>query len=288
MTRITQLSMAHMSLAGLQASLASVQAVQSQASSGKRIQVPSDDPHGTAISMQLRTASAADDTYSANISFANGRLGTLDSILTTLNTRVQQVRSIVINAQGGEMDSNSLTSLGAQIEQIKPELVSLYNTQYLGRPVFGGTSSTGQVIDDTGAYVGDDNPVMTRISAVSTVRVDVPGSSIGADKISSLMDQLSADVAAGNPPQADLSQLDDVLDGLTTALGNVGAVENRVTQQSDLVSQNTIDLQSAIATNEDADLASVLTQFSSQQVAYQTALGIAGKISQTSLLDFLQ
>jgi flagellar hook-associated protein 3 FlgL len=277
-----------MSLAGLQASLAQVQAVQSQASSGKRIQVPSDDPHGTAISMQLRTESAADDTYSANISFANGRLGTLDDTLQTLNTRVQQVRSIVINAQGGEMDSNSLTSLSAQIEQIKPELVSLYNTQYLGRPVFGGTSSSNQAIDDTGAYVGDDNPVMTRISAVSTVRVDVPGSSIGADKISSLMDQLSSDVAAGNPPQSDLSQLDDVLNGLTTALGNVGAVENRVTQQSDLVSQNTIDLQSAIATNEDADLASVLTQFSSQQVAYQTALGIAGKISQTSLLDFLQ
>jgi flagellar hook-associated protein 3 FlgL len=288
MTRITQLSMAHTSLAGLQASLTQLQSVQAQASSGKRIQVPSDDPHGTAISMQLRSAQSADTTYASNIAFANARLGTLDSTLQTLNTRVQQVRSIVITAQGGQMSSDTLNSLSSQIEQIKPELVALYNTQYLGRPVFGGTSPTNQAIDDSGTFVGDGTAVMTRISAVSTVRVDVDGAAIGADKISSLMDQISTNMAAGNPPQSDLSDLDDVLSSLTTALGNVGAIENRVSQQSDLISQNSIDLTSAIATNESADLAQVLTQFASQQVAYQTALGIAGKISQTSLLDFLQ
>jgi flagellar hook-associated protein 3 FlgL len=286
MTRITQLSMANQSLAGLQASLTRVQDLQAQAASGKRIGVPSDDPHGTAISMQLRSAQAADDQYTSNISFATARLGTLDSTLQTLNTRLQQVRNIVISSQGGT-NADSRSALASQIEQIKPELVSLYNTQYLGRPVFGGTSPTGQTIDDSGTYVGDGNPVITRISATSTVRVDVDGSVIGADTISNLMDQLSSDVASG-APQSDLSDLDGVLSKLTTALGNVGAIENRVTSQGDLVSQHSVDLTSSLAQNEQADLAEVLTKFSSQQVAYQAAVGVAAKINQTSLLDFLQ
>jgi flagellar hook-associated protein 3 FlgL len=165
--------------------------------------------------------------------------------------------------------------------------MALYNTQYLGRPVFGGTSPTGVTMDDVGTYVGDGNPVMTRISAVSTVRVDVDGAAIGAGAISDLMDQLAANVAVGSP-QSDLSDIDDVLSKLTTGLGNVGAIENRVSTQKDLVSQHSIDLTSSIAQTEQADLAEVLTKFSSQQVAYQAALGVAAKINQTSLMDFLK
>jgi flagellar hook-associated protein 3 FlgL len=279
--------MANMSLAGLQASLTRVQQEQSQAASGKRIQVPSDDPHGTAISMSLRSSQAADTSYTSNIDFATARLGVMDGALQTLNTRLQQVRSIVVSSQAGAMSSDARGALASQVQQIKPELQALYNTQYLGRPVFGGTSPTGVAMDDSGAFVGDGTAVMTRISAVSTVRVDVDGATIGADTVSNLMDQLATNVAAGSP-QSDLSDLDDILSKLTTALGNVGAIENRVSTQKDLVSQHSVDLTASISQNEDADLAEVLTKFSSMSVAYQAALGVAAKINQTSLLDFLQ
>jgi flagellar hook-associated protein 3 FlgL len=289
MTRVTQLSMSNASLAGLQASLATVQNLQAQASSGKRIQVPSDDPQGTSISMQLRSQQAADTQYGRNSDFANARLGVVDTALQAMSAQLIAARSLVVSSQDGQRSSSSRAALSSQITQIKDQMTALYNSQYLGRPVFGGTSRSGATLDSSNTYVGDGNPVMVQLSATTTVRVDVDGASIGADKVPALMDQLATNAAAaGGSPQSDLNDLDAVLAQVSTAIGNVGAAETRVTTTSGLVSASSADLTTTISHNEEADLAEVLTKFASQQIAYQTALGVAAKINQTSLLDFLR
>jgi flagellar hook-associated protein 3 FlgL len=289
MARITQLSMSNTSLAGLQTSLDRVQKLQAQASSGKRIQVPSDDPQGTATSMQLRSQQAADTQFARNADFATGRLNTADNALQSLSTQLMQVRDLVLKSQNGSLPASGRAALSAQIGQIKGQVIGLYNSQYLGRPVFGGTSAAGVAIDGSGTYVGDGSAVTVRLSASATVRVDVDGTSIGADSVPAMLDQLVADVALNSgAPQSDLASVDSALSGISMALGNVGAAQNRVTDTSALVSSHSLDLTSSISQNEDADLAAVLTKFSSQQVAYQAALGVAAKTNQTSLLDFLR
>jgi flagellar hook-associated protein 3 FlgL len=289
MTRVTQLSMSNASLAGLQANLAIVQNLQAQASSGKRIQVPSDDPQGTSISMQLRSQQAADTQYARNSDFANSRLNVVDTALQALSTQLLAARNLVISSEDGQRSDASRAAISAQIGQIKDQITSLYNSQYLGRPVFGGTSPTGVALDSSNTYVGDGNPVMVQLSATTTVRTDVDGASIGADTVPALMDQLVTDTAAaGGAPPSDLDALDAVLSKVSVALGNVGAAETRVTTTSALVSASSADLTTTISHNEEADLADVLTKFAAQQIAYQTALGVAAKINQTSLLDFLR
>jgi flagellar hook-associated protein 3 FlgL len=289
MARITQLSMSNTALAGLQANLNRVQALQAQASSGLRIQVPSDDPQGTATAMQMRSQQAADAQYSTNADFATSRLNSADTALQSLSDQVRVVRNLVLQSQNGSLSDGARSALSDQITQAKATVASLYNTQYLGQPVFGGTSSTGTALDDSNNYVGDGNPVMVRISGSSTVRVDVDGASVGADTLPGVLDQLAANVTdPAGAPQSDLDALDGVLAGISTALGGVGAAELRVTNTSNLVSAHSLDLTASIAQTTQADLAEVLTKFSSQQVAYQAALGVAAKINQTSLLDFIQ
>lgn len=281
--------MSNTSLAGLQASLAQVQNLQAQASSGKRIQVPSDDPEATATSMQMRSQQLADNQYGRNSDFANARLSVIDSSLQAMTDQLRSARNLVLSSQDGERSDTSRAAISTQLGQIKDQMTALYNSQYLGRPVFGGTSAAGTTIDDSGAYVGDGNPVMVQLSATTTVRVDVDGASIGADTAPALMDQLVANAndPAGNP-QSDISDLDAVLSKVSLALGNVGAAETRVSTTSNLVGAHSADLATSISHNEEADLADVLTKFASQQIAYQTALGVAAKINQTSLLDFLR
>jgi flagellar hook-associated protein 3 FlgL len=288
MGRITQLSMSNTALAGLQANLNRVQALQAQAASGLRIQVPSDDPQGTASAMQMRSQQAADAQYTSNGEFATSRLNTADNALQALSSQVRAARNLVLNSQNGSLSDGARAALGDQITQIKATVAGLYNTQYLGRPVFGGTSPSGAALDDSNNYVGDGNPVMVRISSSSSVRVDVDGASIGADTLPGVLDQLAADMTnPGGAPQGDLDLLDGVLAGMSTALGGVGAAQSRVTTTGNLVSAHSLDLTASIAQTTQADLAEVLTKFSSQQVAYQAALGVAAKINQTSLLDFI-
>lgn len=266
MARVTTLGQVNQSLAALQASQTAASRLQEQAASGKRINKASDDPQGAAISMQLRDRQAANTQYARNGDFANGQLSTVDSTLQSIVTRFNQVRSNVI-ATTTTTNQQSRTALAAQVEQIKGELQGLYNTQYQGRSVFGGTSPLGAV-DASGAYVGDGNPVTVQLNASSTVRVDVDGATIGAGDFSALLDEISAGIENGDAADS-LAALDSLINSVITANGNVGAVQNRVTSSQTAITAQNADLTVSLAENEDVDYAEVLTKFSSQQVAYQ-------------------
>jgi flagellar hook-associated protein 3 FlgL len=285
MARVTQLGQMNQSLASLQAAQTAASRLQEQAASGKRINKASDDPTGAAISMQLRNQQAANTQYTRSADYANGQLATVDGTLQSIYTRLSQVRSNVI-ATTTTTNQQSRSALSAQVTQIKGELQSLYNTQYQGRSIFGGTSAVGAV-DDAGAYVGDGNPVLVQVNASSTVRVDVDGSTIGAGDFSALLDRVAEGIQNGDAAD-DLPDLDALMNSVITANGNVGAIQNRVTAAQSGISSQNADLTVSLAQNEDVDFAEVLTKFSSQQVAYQAALGVTARINQTSLLDFLQ
>jgi len=285
MARVTQLGQTNQSLAALQASLGAVQRLQEQAASGKRISKASDDPHGTSISMQLRNQQAANTQYRRNADYANNQLSTIDSTLQSIWGRFGQVRSNVI-ATGTTTSGESLNALAEQVEQIKGVLVNLYNTQFQGRSVFGGTSAVGAV-DTAGAYVGDGNPVMVQLNDSTSVRLDIDGASIGADGFYDLLDKIAADIRAGSAV-GNLADLDSMMQSVTLANGAVGATQARVTASINGLSSQDVDLTVSLAQNEDVDYAEVLTKFASQQVAYQAALGATARISQISLMDFLR
>ena len=285
MARVTQLGQMNQSLVALQASQTAAARLQEQAASGKRINKASDDPTGAAISMQLRNQQAANIQYTRSADHANAQLATVDSTLQSIYTRLSQVRSNVI-ATTTTTNQQSRAALAAQVSQIKNELQGLYNTQYQGRSIFGGTSAVGAV-DASGAYVGDGNPVLVRVNASSAVRVDVDGTTIGAGDFSALLDRVAQGVEDGDAAEQ-LPDLDALMNTVITANGNIGAVQNRVTTSQRAISSQNTDLTVSLAQNEDVDYAEVLTKFASQQVAYQAALGVTARINQTSLLDFLK
>jgi flagellar hook-associated protein 3 FlgL len=285
MARVTQLGQMNQSLAAIQASQSAAARLQEQAASGRRINKASDDPTGAAISMQLRNQQAANTQYTRNADYANGQLATVDSTLQSIYSRLNQVRSNVI-ATTTTTNQQSRAALSAQVTEIKGELQGLYNTQYQGRSIFGGTSAAGAV-DDSGAFVGDNNAVMVRLNASSQVRIDVDGATIGAGDFSDLLDRVAEGVANGDAADQ-LPDLDALINSVITANGNVGAIQNRVTASQNAITSQNADLTVSLAENEEVDYAEVLTRFSSQQVAYQAALGVTARINQTSLLDFLQ
>jgi flagellar hook-associated protein 3 FlgL len=288
--RVTQGLINSASLRGLQAALSRVQNAQAQLSSGKRISVPSDDPSGTASAMTLRSEQAADVQYLRNIDQVSARLNVTDSTLTSISDRLRSVRELLAQAQNGALSAESRTALSAQAGALKGELVDLYNTTYLNRPIFGGTVAGQQAIDPTtGAYVGNDQPVSTRISRDSTVRVDVKGTDAAADQIAPLLDRIAADLAAGTTiPAADFDDLDAVSSKVIQSLGDVGARTARIDATKANVDSERLDLAARISENEEVDLPATIMNLQSQQVAYQSALGASAKLLQTSLLDYLR
>ncbi len=287
--RVTQRSISTSALIGLQKNLTRNQQLQQQLSSGKRVSTPSDDPSAASAAMALRSQKQMDVQYQRNANFATARLDTADTALQSLSARIQRARDLVVQANSGAIDAGGRQAVAAELAQINTDVQSLYNTTYLGRPVFGGTVAGNQAIDSTGSYVGNDQPVTTRISRDTVLRLDVPGSSAGASTLPAALTKASADVQSNQSALGgDLDALDGALQQVLTSLGDVGARANRLQQVQQQVSSEQLAFTSRISQNEDVDLPEAIMNMSAQQASYQAALGAASKIMQTSLVDFLK
>jgi flagellar hook-associated protein 3 FlgL len=286
--RITQHATAASALRGLQASLGRSQQLQEQLSSGRRIAKPSDDPSGTASAMTFRSQRAAAEQHLRNIDAAQGRLAVTDAAVTDLSDRLAKVRELLVQSRNSALSAEGQSAVAAQIGAIRSNVVDIYNTRYLDRPVFAGTAAGDVAVDAGGGYVGDDAPVEVRISRDATVRVDVRGTDVAADSVPALLTQLAAEVAAGAVTQASFDALDAARTTVLTSIGDVGARAARVDTARTQVDSLRLDLQGRISQSEDVDLPETIMNLQAQQVAYQSALGAASKILQTSLVDFLR
>jgi flagellar hook-associated protein 3 FlgL len=239
--------------------------------------------------MTFRSQRASAEQHLRNIDSAQGRLNVTDAAVGDLSSRLAKVRELALASLNGALSTEGRSALGAEISSIRSNVVDIYNTRYLDRPVFGGTVAGSDAVDVTGSYVGNEAPVEVRISRDATVRVDVKGTDVAADSVPALLDQLAVEVASpGGVTNATLDALDAARSKVLNTIGDVGARASRVESAKAQVDSLRLDLTGRISQNEDIDLPETIMNLQAQQVSYQSALGAAAKILQTSLGDFLK
>lgn len=295
--RITQRLMTESSLASMQAGLGRLARTQEQLTTGRVINRPSDSPSGTNSAMQLREQITQNSQYSRNAGDGIARLGTADTVLTSMMDSVRRVRDLTLQgASTGTMGLQSREALAMELGQIRDGLLSQANTTHLGMPLFGGTT-TGKVAyvkDSAGvvAYAGDSNPVNRRIGAEDNVRVDITGPEIFGPAGDDLFDVI-ADIATKlsvDPGTLDieLDRLDAALSRMTTSLADVGSRFNRLEAGLRITRDAELSLQDSLSQVENVDMARAMVDLQMNEVAYQAALGATARVLQPSLLDFLR
>ena len=114
--------------------------LQQQASSGKRVQSPSDDPLAWVTVAGLQAQNGWMNTYLSNIQDAQTTLNTSVSLLQQVSNIFSQAQSI---ATQGTQPGNSATSnaaLADEMDGLINQLVDVANTQQNGTYLYGGTS----------------------------------------------------------------------------------------------------------------------------------------------------
>jgi len=116
-------------------------------SGGKKLVQPSDDPQQIAQDLEVRTTIANTTTSAQNTQQAGDELTEVDSVLGELTSALQSARQLAVSAASDVMDPSNKLGVANQVEQIIQQLVSLANSQYGGKYLFGGTdvSSTPPV-----------------------------------------------------------------------------------------------------------------------------------------------
>ena len=291
MFRITQRSMADATYANLQSSLSRSSTLQEQLSSGKQVGKPSDNPTAAGDIMQLRAERAANDQYVRNADNGLAWLATADGALQQSSSQLRKAQELAVQAGAGGLSQGNRTAIAAELRGVRAGLLELANTQYLGRPVFGGTTGGATAFDASGAYVGDDGTVQRRVGAESAVAANVSGAAAfgtGDTSVFARLDAIVADLEAGAPTGGHLTGLGDSLDRALGALSDVGARSNRVETLKAKAEDAGITLRSAQSQIEDVDLPRTILELQLQSTAYQAALGATARVLQPTLLDFLR
>jgi flagellar hook-associated protein 3 FlgL len=293
--RVTESSIHTAVLSNLQRSIQKGQKIQEQLSSGKVINRPSDSPTGTVTSMQLRGDKRLEQQYGRNADDGMGWLDTIQGTLSSTSTLVNRARDLTVQGlNSGSNDAGSNAALADEIDQIKKSMIGYSNTQYLGRPVFGGTTAGDNAYDPTsGAYVGDDGQTTRTVGANSKVRVDATGPETfgtGDTQIFSVLQGISDDLRAGNTDGLSdkLKKLDTASDLMKNTLSDVGARYNRISDMKQSAQDRLLSVTSQLSDVEDVDLPKTIMDMQLQQTAYQAALAASAKVIQPSLIDYLR
>jgi flagellar hook-associated protein 3 FlgL len=291
--RVTDTSASLRSLANLQSTGSRLADLQAQMSSGNQITKPSDNPSGTVRALELRGDLKRNTQYNAAATDAIGWLSAADAAYSQVVNLTQNARTLVVKGlNNGASTGTSAGALADQIDAIRTSLISIANTAYNGRPVFGGTTTGAIAYDPAGNYVGDNGTVSRTVGDQNTVQINQNGPSIFGPPGNDLFARLAAisTTLRTNPsalgPQ--LSALDTALSSISDAQAVEGATYQRVQIAQSTQQSTSTALQTQLSGIQDIDLADMAIKVSTANVTYQAALQTTASIRQMSLLNFLR
>jgi flagellar hook-associated protein 3 FlgL len=268
-------------------------------SSGKRIAVASDDPAGMAAWLENRSAQSRNDEFLRSASTLKSILLTADSALNSVVNGLERAISLGVQGTTGTLSQSEREAAGEEVSGILDNVVQLANASFRGTYLFAGTNNQVQpfVADPDSAsgwrYQGNSETTETEIADGRMQQMNVPGDRIftfaGANVLSALSDLAKAlrsgDTAASENVTAQLRAAFDQVSCQRVFYGNAAA--QLETQANDL---NSAQLELSRQENEiaGADQAESISRFLNAQNARAATVAAAGKISNLTLLDYLQ
>jgi len=268
---------------------------QERIASGKQLTQPSDDPFAASRSLQLRAEVARTQQYERNVDDASSWQSAADSALSNINDAVGRVRDLLVQGANDTTGPAGRQAIANEVTQLIDSIKTEANTQYAGVYVFSGTSTLTQPyqLGASDAYAGNTQAVNREIGPGIQVAVNQVGSNVIGDASGGLLSTLRSivsDLQSGNTAalgNGDLSALDTASDAVTNAQSQVGALTNRLDSAKNRLGQLSDNSTKLLSNIEDADMAQVMIDYSTQSAVYQAALKAGANIIQPSLMDFM-
>ncbi|HLZ98097.1 MAG TPA: flagellar hook-associated protein FlgL [Steroidobacteraceae bacterium] len=146
---------------------------QNQIATNLSFTTPSQNPVAAGAVNNYTQALAQSQQYDTNANSAQGRLSIEDNSLSQVQSALQSLRDLALQANSGTQSAQNLSAIATQATQIQSTLVSLANTQDgNGEYIFGGfaTQTRPFALSASGAtYSGDQGQRQVQIAAGQTI-----------------------------------------------------------------------------------------------------------------------
>ncbi|UCD63415.1 MAG: flagellar hook-associated protein FlgL [Candidatus Zixiibacteriota bacterium] len=174
--------------------------MQTQMSSGRRINKPSDDPLGILRDLDYRTELSKNTQYLKNVSRGQDWVQTYDTVLAELKNMVSSTNELAI-AMANEVaddDGTSRRAAAADVREIYDQIIQLANSELEDKTVFSGfrTDQRAIIASATGArYNGDFGQIEFQIDPSTDVTVNLIGADVFLKQLAILGETADLDVA---------------------------------------------------------------------------------------------
>ena len=265
--------------------------------SGRRVNVPSDDPAASAILSLNHAHASQSDQFLQVIGSVSARLQVADSTLGSVVSSLTRAISLGIQGGGSTLSQADRNSIAREIQGLQQQLVGLANTSFQDSYLFGGTADKVApfVVDPTSpsgvTYVGNNGTNSLPVGEGFTVATNVPGGQLfstpGADVFQTLHD-LAAAVQTNVGVDTAVLAVRHAFDSITNQRVFFGNSLSQLGSQQTYL--NNVKLQ--LATQENAiggaDPAAAATAAVTASTARTAALQAANSLLSTSLFNFLK
>ncbi|MBZ5653709.1 MAG: flagellar hook-associated protein FlgL [Acidobacteriia bacterium] len=270
-----------------------------QISTGRRVNMPSDDPAAAAADVQNQAAQQQTDQYIQSSSSLEGLLQTADSTLSSVVTALNHAIALGVQGANGTLSAADQQAIAQQVQGIRDQVVQLANVSYKGSFIFAGTATTTPpfTLDSTQPsgvrYNGNAGTNSVEIAQGRSLQVNLPGAQVfqgsGGDVMASLQQLLTA-LQSGNTTAIGTAttQIRGALDYLSQQRVFYGNGVNQLTSNQSFLQQEKVNLQSQENSLVGVDLAKAATDLSKAQTTHNAALAAVAKVIPQSLLDYLK
>ncbi len=281
----------------IQQSEQALQTALQQVSTGKRVNLPSDDPAASAALVQNLNQYAQNEQYTTNANTALTQTQAADSVLSQVTTALNQAITLGTEGATSTISAGQKSALVTQVQGLLTTVASYANTTVSGVSLFGGTVGSSAAFTPNGSggytYTGNSDVNYVSVGATLKVQTNVPGDQIfmksGASALGSLQ-QLATALSSGTS-----AQISAATDAVTSALNYVavqhatyGNSTNQLTAQETFLSQEQVTLSSQQSSLVDIDTATAAENLAQAETANSATLEAAAKVLPTTLLDYLK
>jgi flagellin len=265
--RITQNIEALNATRNLQATSMKVTKSMEKLSSGYRINRAADDAAGLGISESMRSQIRGIAQGQRNIQDGVSMVQTAEGNLDEVHSMLQRVRELAVQYKNGSLDNAARASIQNEVNQLASEIDRIgTQAQFNGLPLLSGSTT---VSFQVGANDGEQISItMLNLSA-----------SVGSS------------YAALTPTgAADISEIDAAINAVSTARGEMGAVQNRLEHTLSLQATYQENLTAAESRIRDVDMAEEMVNLTKTQVLQQAGTAMLAQANQQpqSVLRLLQ
>jgi flagellar hook-associated protein 3 FlgL len=277
-----------------------------QVSSGRKVNVASDEPDVISNLLQLRANMQQNSQVTTNLGSAATDANVAESALSSATQLMDTAVSLAAQGATATTDAAGRQSIAQQVQAILQEMVSYSQTQSSGRYVFSGDSATQPTYQ---VDLSSGNGVDQLITPGASRQVQDPagGSFAVSQTAQQIFDDRNSDGSYAsdnvfgaltnlynglmnndtNAITASATSLKSASDHLNVSLSFYGNVQKRLQDATNYASNYNVQLTTQIGQLQDADIAAASLELTQGTTQLQASFAGEAKIPQSTLFDYL-